>query len=76
MEKRRVDQGDIIRVTLPYSEVCMHMKVAGQSRLVELLSDNAAQIYADDGVKTFSFPVLPGEAGLYRDDLGWYVYVY
>lgn len=49
---------------LPYSEVCMHMKVAGSTMWVGPVSigGNAVQLYDDAGVK-FSAPILDSEAG-------------
>jgi hypothetical protein len=51
-----------VRVTLPHSEVAMHMQLAGRDHWVAA-SGKAAQLYGDDG-QPFSFPVLLGEAGL------------
>ena len=51
------------RVELPFSEVCMHLRVAGQLRWVAPIGANAAQIYGDDG-RPFSIPVTRSEAGL------------
>lgn len=50
-------------VTLPYSEVCMHMRVAGTQMLVEPRRDGMAQLWQLDG-KQFSFPIAAGEAGV------------
>lgn len=47
---------------LPYSEVCMHMKIAGKPALVKLLPHNMAQVYIDG--KPFSAPITRGEAGV------------
>jgi hypothetical protein len=61
----RVDfaPGDRHAVTLPYSEVCIHMRVAGRTAEVELSRNGRqAQIFMDG--QPFSTPVLPGEAGL------------
>ena len=61
-----------VRVRLPYSEVCIHMQLAGQERWVvpcwrrsDLLQRPIlmAQILNEDG-SNFSFPVCAGEAGL------------
>jgi hypothetical protein len=54
--------GDTVTVELPYSEVCMHMGVAGQTRQVKVLT-LGAQILAVDGMP-FSFPITHGEAGI------------
>jgi hypothetical protein len=51
------------RVALPYSEVCMHMQVAGQLRPVLPCGQGMAWILNEDG-STFSFPVTRGEAGI------------
>lgn len=67
-------EGDRIMTEVPYSEVCMHMRVAGTVMMVELLPAGLAQLYRTDGTK-FSFPVTAGEAGLYRNAEGqWYGY--
>lgn len=69
--KVRVAIGETVTVVLPWSEVCMSMRVAGRPHRVTLLSESAAQLATMDGERV-SFPVLPGEAGLYRDAVGWY----
>jgi hypothetical protein len=52
-----------VRVTLPYSEVCMHMQVAGTTMLVERVGLHAVQLLDDDG-RLFSSPITAGEAGV------------
>ncbi len=52
-----------VRVVLPHSEVCMHMRVAGQTRWVAPVESGMAQIYNDSGSR-FSAPITRGEAGL------------
>lgn len=69
-DKRRVHVGDEVELALPYSEVCMHMRVAGQLRTVRV-TEHGAQILNTDG-SGFSLPVTHGEAGLYRDSEGLY----
>jgi len=54
--------GERVTVELPYSEVCMHMRVAGKRMDVEVLPDGA-QLLNADGSK-FSFPITHGEAGI------------
>lgn len=65
--------GERAEIELPFSEVCMHMKIAGTKMMVELvetpqyLSEHFSyhvQLYKDD-VK-FSIPITLGEAGIYR----------
>lgn len=48
---------------LPYSEVCMHMRLAGRLRWVAPLDRGMSQIYDHDG-RPHSFPILRSEAGL------------
>jgi hypothetical protein len=57
--------GKTVTVTLPYSEVCCHMRVAGQIRQVRVTAEHMAQILNADG-SPCSFPVTLGEAGLRR----------
>jgi hypothetical protein len=47
---------------LPYSEVCMHMKVAGQEMWGSPAGDLMVQLWDDEG-RPFSFPITRGEAG-------------
>ena len=61
--------GDVVRLRLPYSEVCMHLQVAGKVMNVQLvgtLDHPGAQILHDDRTH-LSFPILPGEAGIYTE---------
>ncbi len=67
----RVAIGERVRVRLPHSEVCMHLRVAGQVREVEVL-EHGAQILDEDG-RRFSFPITHGEAGIFRDEGGLYL---
>lgn len=69
---QRVTVGDTVRLRLPWSEVCAHMKVAEQIRSV-LVLEHGAQILNDDGTP-YSFPVTHGEAGIYRDTEGLFLH--
>ncbi len=64
--------GDVIRLRLPWSEVCMHMRVAGKPMNVQIVVEGTsavAQLLTDDGSR-FSFPILLGEAGIYTNGAG------
>jgi hypothetical protein len=50
-------------VVVAYSEVAMHMRVAGRLMWAEPVGDDACQLYTPDGEK-FSAPILRAEAGL------------
>lgn len=54
--------GDYLQVRLPYSEVCMHMMVAGQVMWCEVL-ETGVQLRDEHGAP-FSFPISHGEAGI------------
>jgi hypothetical protein len=73
----RLAPGDTVRVELPYSEVCLHMKIAGAVHDVELLRGGSglgmAQVLDHDG-RPYSFPITQGEAGIYMDRRGFYAY--
>lgn len=71
-EPTRLRVNDIVRLRLPWSEVCIHMKVAEQERNVRVLR-GGAQILNEDG-SNFSFPILHAEAGIYRDIDGFYAF--
>ena len=55
--------GERAVVTLPWSEVCLSMGVAGKAMWAELLPDAMVQLYGEGGGK-FSFPITAGEAGV------------
>lgn len=67
--------------TMPHSEVCMHMRIAGQKRVCKLFEPyGMVQIFdriedIRDGVdlKPFSSRVTSGEAGVFHDSEGYYV---
>lgn len=54
---------NIVRVTLPYTEVCMSMRVAGLEMNVQVTETGHAQILNANGTP-YSFPITLGEAGL------------
>jgi hypothetical protein len=66
----QLKDGDVVKLKLPWSEVCMHMRLADQVRDVRVLPDGA-QILNEDGTP-YSFPVTHGEAGIYRNVDGLY----
>ena len=68
-----VEVGDIVNVELPFSEVIMHLQLAGQIRPIKLLEDGMAQIF-DEDMNKVSFPVLYSEAGVYHNGETFYVY--
>lgn len=62
-----------VNLEMPFSEVCMHMKIAGKIMEAELVGNPdypTAQLYKDG--KEFSFPILYSEAGFYRNKNGFY----
>lgn len=71
--KQFLKVGDIVTLSMPHSEVCMSMRVAGMVRPV-LVVEGGAQILNHDGTK-FSFPVTTGEAGIYTDTITGRLYV-
>lgn len=79
-QKRRVQAGDQAVVELPFSEVCMHMRVAGQIRRIELVGTGPTVHYKvmvqvfDARDRLCGPPITPGEAGVYRDEQGFYIY--
>ena len=73
---RTIQPGDRVRLELPYSEVCMHMRVAGRVMDVRMTGGRypMAQLLNPDGSE-FSFPITTGEAGIYGDiERGFYYY--
>lgn len=71
-KKHYVSTGDTVRLQLPHSEVCMHMRVAGKVFNVRF-EGTGAQIMNDDGSER-SFAVTPGEAGFHYELGRYYCY--
>ena len=87
-----VRPGQFFKTVMPYSEVCMHMQIAGKEMIGQLSkTGGSVQLFElatngqltrtildngqpKDGYREFSAPILPGEAGLYSDSLGFYFY--
>jgi len=63
--------GDVIRLRLPYSEICVRWGVAGKPLKVQLIGEGAAELLHDDG-SPFPLPVTHSEAGIYLDDADRY----
>jgi hypothetical protein len=57
-----INVGDTVEIELPYSEVCMHMKCAGQRHKVRVAADGAYIQWSGGGES----PVLHSEAGLHE----------
>jgi len=73
---RTLRPGDRVRIELPHSEVCMHMRVAGRVMDVRMTEGRypMAQLLNPDGSE-FSAPILTAEAGIYGDvERGFYCY--
>lgn len=67
-----VTEGQEIVITLPYSEVCVSMRVAGEHMGVRVLEHGMAQLLNADGTP-YSFPITHGEAGIYSDAQGLFI---
>ncbi|WP_157734534.1 MULTISPECIES: hypothetical protein [unclassified Frankia] len=65
-----VGPGEIRSVVLPWTEVCMHLGVAGRRMSCQVQTSPgrgaAVQLLDDDG-RPFSFPITLGEAGFHTD---------
>lgn len=69
MEHKQIEikPGELGRAVMPYSEVCIHMQVAGKRMYFRLLENNgycAVQLLSDE-MQMFSFPITTGEGGVY-----------
>jgi hypothetical protein len=71
--KRYITRGERVPNEMPWSEVCIHMRVAGQVLEVEIIGEQypMVQLYRDG--REFSAPVTTGEAGVYEDSDGFYI---
>jgi hypothetical protein len=73
---RAVRPGDVVRLELPFSEVCMHMRVAGHEMSAQMTRGQypMMQLLNPSG-SDFSAPILTSEAGVYGDvERGFYYY--
>jgi hypothetical protein len=67
--KRLIRPTEEFTIELPYSEVCMHLQVAGTRMRARLQPNQMVQLLQSDGTD-FSFPITDSEAGLYTDEQG------
>lgn len=81
LRHRTITPGQRVRIVAPFSEVCMHMRVAGQEMdavLLERIDGDrrwySAQLYQPGSLTPFSFPITTGEAGIFDGDDGFYTY--
>lgn len=73
----RMEIGETVTMEIGYSECAMSMRVAGKIMQVRLLPSECHGALAQlmEGGHEFSAPILVGEAGIYRDDDGYYYYL-
>jgi hypothetical protein len=69
--KRLIHPNQEFTLQLPYSEVCMHLRVAGTRMRARLQPNGMVQLLDADG-REFSFPITAAEAGLHLDHDGWH----
>jgi hypothetical protein len=69
----RIAPGERGRSVMPHSEVMIHMRLAGQTLPFTYRDTNRGVQVERDG-QPFSFPVSPGEAGIYFDAAGAFYY--
>jgi hypothetical protein len=67
--KRLIRPTEEFTIQLPYSEVCMHLRVAGTRMRARLQPNRMVQLLQPDGTD-FSFSITDSEAGLYTDEQG------
>ena len=68
--KRPIHPNQETVLELPYSEVCMHLRVAGTRMRARLQPNGMVQLLDADG-RDVSFPITAAEAGLHHDQDGW-----
>lgn len=73
MTPTRIKPGESGLAKMPYSEVCMSMRVAGHYMSFHFLKNGrSVQLYKDGS--PYSGTITIGEAGIYSDDEGYYYY--
>lgn len=73
----RIKPGEEGKAVMPYSEVCMHLRVAGKMMRFRLIPNSrdpkyapSVQLLNPDG-SNYSFPIGQGEGGVYYDHDCW-----
>lgn len=61
-----VRPGELVKVRMPASEVCMHMRITDHVMWAQVLDTRTVQLRSDD-MRPYSAPILAAEAGLYFD---------
>jgi hypothetical protein len=67
--KRLIRPTEEFTTQLPFSEICMHLRVAGTRMRARLEPNQMVQLLQPDGSQ-FSFPITAAEAGLETDGQG------
>jgi hypothetical protein len=67
--KRLIRPTEEFTTDLPFSEVCMHLRVAGTRMRARLEPNQMVQLLQPDGSQ-FSFPITAGQVGLEIDGAG------
>jgi hypothetical protein len=62
-----VNEGDFFEITLPWSEVCMHLRVHDTRMTAQLLATAMPMVQLWKDGHRFSMAITTGEAGLFRD---------
>jgi hypothetical protein len=76
MQSRKAEVGTTGYKYMPFSEVNMHMRIAGKPMYFKVLSVHSVQLYKDEYMtQHFSGPITTGEAGVYTSNgPDWYYY--
>ena len=87
-DRLNLTPGNRYQAAMPYSEACMHLKVAGKTMWFEIVGDEypMVQLLERRGpdvkqgdvmitpLQVFSFPITLGEGGVFKDETGFYCY--
>jgi hypothetical protein len=74
-QKITIKPGEFGLKEMPYSEACMHMKIAGEFLQFQITESQYPMVQLFKEGRPFSFPVTLGEAGIYRDGEELYYYL-
>lgn len=79
-DRLTLTKGENYSAYMPFSEACMHMKVAGKRYWFTIVGDDYPMVqllyrHNDEGpLQPFSFPITLGEGGVYHQDGEFYCY--
>lgn len=74
MHRQQIKPGEYGYGRMPYSEACIHLRVAGKAMSFRLTTGSYPSVQLYDDGREYSFPITRGEAGVFDDGQGGFYY--